>query len=739
MASIHLQGILVDSVGEIDVGGVITFTHLTTTGDTIASTQTELIIPPDGAYSIDVEYGQIRIDYTTRNTERFVANVIVNSASTATSLPELLSATTPVAKPIIIQMQGLVADATAAATTAEAFADQLTTFGLIGSVITFAPDTKITTKGYTTSGDGGSGSWIQNGVTGQTVSQSPAQLGDGLLNDANGAQWQLVADKAGVFVTSFGANTSTNNSHLEIQAAIDYCKRLSINLLLVPEGNFRLGAQLTITHTLLIKGGGSSSTAFYSTHAGNGVVFQPENAGTGWLYLDGGGIEGINVTRVIASSGGTAVWLRQCNGLRVTDVGGSNHDFGFRISGGQLNTIDKCRSFCSAPYTGEIVADSAGIVMEKADIGGGSLQDCYTVVISNWYSSANKLQRYGILIHSVDGLSVVNTYTGYYSSSNMRFKRKLTTDTITAVQVTNSYFDCVGTTGTPSSVIFLNDSGIATESGGRNVKFVNCFFGNNGGTGNALVRLFSYADRLIFDACTFGSTESSAIRIASTAGASFGTYIISNNCFSGTNKVDTASGAISIDNAQRLSVSNNDFNDVGTTCLVTGGAFEGIVVSDNTKLQSTQMITQGTATYLEQFIRNLGDSDGSSISYTPTLTIGGVAISTGSYSLQIGQYSLNSGVVTFQCRIAITSKEAQSGALEITGLPIPCNSTSQAVSVVPINTNTTSSGIYSQIIAGTGRVQILKGSTTSSSANNLVDTEVFSTLSLKVSGSYFTN
>jgi len=114
MASIHLQGILVDSVGEIDVGGVITFTHLTTTGDTIASTQTELIIPPDGAYSIDVEYGQIRIDYTTRNTERFVANVIVNSASTATSLPELLSATTPVAKPIIIQMQGLVADATAA-------------------------------------------------------------------------------------------------------------------------------------------------------------------------------------------------------------------------------------------------------------------------------------------------------------------------------------------------------------------------------------------------------------------------------------------------------------------------------------------------------------------------------------------------------------------------------------------------------------------------------------------------
>ena len=124
MASIHLEGILVDSVGEIDVGGVITFTHLTTTGGTIASTQTELIIPPDGAYSIDVEYGQIRIDYTTRYTENFIANVIVNSDSTATSIPELLSATTPVTEPIIIEMQGLVADAVTAEAGAVAAADR---------------------------------------------------------------------------------------------------------------------------------------------------------------------------------------------------------------------------------------------------------------------------------------------------------------------------------------------------------------------------------------------------------------------------------------------------------------------------------------------------------------------------------------------------------------------------------------------------------------------------------------
>lgn len=194
MASIHLQGILVDTLGEIDVGAIMTWTHLTNTGETIATTKRDLIIPPDGFYSIDVEYGQIRIDYTTRFTERFVATVVVNQDSTATTIPELLNAAVPVTDPVILEMQSILADANAAADTSEAFADQLTTFDLIGSTATYSPDTNFRTKGYLTSGDGGAAHWIQNGVTGQTPSQSPADLGNALLNDANGNQWSIVID-----------------------------------------------------------------------------------------------------------------------------------------------------------------------------------------------------------------------------------------------------------------------------------------------------------------------------------------------------------------------------------------------------------------------------------------------------------------------------------------------------------------------------------------------------------------
>ena len=217
MASITLQGILLDSLGEIDVGAILKFTHLTTTGSTVAGTQVNLIVPPDGAYLINVEYGQIRVDYTSDRTERFVATVVVNSDSTATSIPELLNASVPPTNAQLLQFQAILADAVTAeagAVAAEAtlLAIQITTAALITNATAFPSATKINTTGYTTSGDGGSGSWKQNGVTGQTVSQSPAQLGDALLNDASGNQWALVTLLNEMQIGGVATNTIAQNN-----------------------------------------------------------------------------------------------------------------------------------------------------------------------------------------------------------------------------------------------------------------------------------------------------------------------------------------------------------------------------------------------------------------------------------------------------------------------------------------------------------------------------------------------
>lgn len=78
--------------------------------------------------------------------------------------------------------------------------------------------TLVETSGYTTSGDGGAGTWKLNGVTGQTVSQSPAQLVDGLLNDASGNQWKLTGST--INALSLGMESLAGDMTAEIKAAV---------------------------------------------------------------------------------------------------------------------------------------------------------------------------------------------------------------------------------------------------------------------------------------------------------------------------------------------------------------------------------------------------------------------------------------------------------------------------------------------------------------------------------------
>lgn len=292
MASIHLQGTLVDSLGEIDVGAIMTFTHLTATGETIPTTKVDLIIPPNGFYSIDVEYGQIRIDYTTRFTQRFIATVIVNQDSTATSIPELLNAAVPVTPPVILEMQDILADAVAAANTSEAFADQLTTVDLIGSTTVFAPDTNFRTKGYLTSGDGGAGHWVQNGQTAQPISKSPAQLGDALLNDGNGNQWSLVplsgTANAEVQASSLGVFPDADKS-LELQACL-YAAEFGGGasgggIVVLGKGQF-IAKELIWPSRVTINGGGRTTTTLKLADASDSYLLASRTYVNNQTFVD---------------------------------------------------------------------------------------------------------------------------------------------------------------------------------------------------------------------------------------------------------------------------------------------------------------------------------------------------------------------------------------------------------------------------------------------------------------------
>ena len=172
MAFVNLSGILTNSIGGIDVGATLKMTHLSTTGDTLSSTITELIIPPNGAYDIDLNFGIVRFDYTTEFTQVFLATTTINGDTTATTITELLNSVVPPTNAQLLLFQDILADAVTAETNAAASAasaaanadDTVINFPVLNDAI-ISTDTTIMISGRAlditdrTSGGGGGAMW----------------------------------------------------------------------------------------------------------------------------------------------------------------------------------------------------------------------------------------------------------------------------------------------------------------------------------------------------------------------------------------------------------------------------------------------------------------------------------------------------------------------------------------------------------------------------------------------------
>ena len=360
MAFITLQGTLLDPNGSLSIGDELRFTHKSTTGSTLKSAVTLMKLTTLGNYYIDLQYGLVLVEYKDVKNNQFenLGVVTVNQDSAATTLPELLNAIVPPTDAQLLEFQAILADCVSqvtlattqavrsetAASVSEAFANQLTTTQLIASTATYAADVSLGTSGFTTSGDGGNGSWKQNGITGQTPSQSPVQLGDALLNDGNGNQWVLVKGVSGD-TRKTGASTANSDNYLAIIAMHN-----SLNdgdTLLIPDGVFLTSAIVTtkrINHVITGELRRSSDTTITdsvleiqgdrSTLYGGGVVSWNAGAGndTGRgeaIRLSGDTIYANNITGADTFSGTGNAWyvsgvgciLDSCRGLNSAYAG----------------------------------------------------------------------------------------------------------------------------------------------------------------------------------------------------------------------------------------------------------------------------------------------------------------------------------------------------------------------------------------------------------------------------------
>ena len=267
MASVNLTGTLTNPEGEPDEGAIVKFTLLTTTGTTVSSSKSQLEVPQDGLYDIDIVYGNLRVDYINEDgTTRFVAIVTVNGDTVATSLPELLNAAVPPTDAQLLEFQGILADAVTAQVAAEAaetgavaaeatlLAEKITTVQLIALSNTFAVGSVIDTLGYTSNGDGGGAQWVKSGISGSTPSQSPAQKGGAVLSDGSGDVWALVGSEISVVGLGGVLDGVTDNTSVTA-AAVAWGGKLKI-----PVGVYLTDSFTILSTTLHVEGDSEQST-----------------------------------------------------------------------------------------------------------------------------------------------------------------------------------------------------------------------------------------------------------------------------------------------------------------------------------------------------------------------------------------------------------------------------------------------------------------------------------------------
>jgi hypothetical protein len=383
-----------------------------------------------------------------------------------------------------------------------------------------------------------------------------------------------------VNVLDYGLVDTPSNTTATIQNAINLNPGKTI---FFPDRIYTTNATIYVRSNSTKLRGDGVNTGIYANHSGDGIVFEPTTAGVTSAFLSGTGIESLFVTRAIAGNGGNAIWVRQCSGFVANGVRANNHDYGFRISGGQLNAIYNSAAVASSPYTAP-AGDCAGILLERADYGVGLSQPCYTVRIDNFIGGPfpTQLWKYVILVRDIDGLQISNCYINFANTALLKFQRQ-SGGTVTAITISNVYFD---TMLNPANAIRIqNESGV-TGYGVSALSITNSFIGNNNTQNLYLIDFRSYGERVNFSNNVIANSGDFALHINDGSEANeVGSYTFTGNTFSNTSSDNPSGGAAYINNAANVCFSGNNFlNTVtaGYQVLLTGKTDNASFVGNTT-------------------------------------------------------------------------------------------------------------------------------------------------------------
>ena len=484
-----------------------------------------------------------------------------------------------------------------------------------------------------------------------------------------------------------------------------------------------IGGQLLVTgtsKTLAGDGLSRASLSFADTFSGPAIVFAPATR-TDNVLQGNNGIENLNLDGVGSDRAGRwAIEIVKQEAFTLRNMRWGGFSYGVRYAGGQLSNFSDFYGFGSGRTAGTQLSDSCHLCVESEPNTSGT-KPAYTLNISNFNitgSSAKNIQDI-IRLGQADGLNISNGYVAYGFGSLLKVD-PLAGESVVAVQIANTYFDGVNTsTGTESGLY------VPANTTGANIsmEFTNCFLGNytgrciNADTNNVI-------RSLVFNGCNLSSA---AIAIGGVRGDANARIQ-----FKGTTLRNSA-GGLKVIGARTLDVDATfvDITDAAGALQISGTISRKKIAANFIGCTLNRADTSTTTTLADyEWIENG--------TFTPVISIGGVNLAGASHSAQTGQYTKIQNRVYFDVNVAITSKEAKTGDVRVTGLPFARGGTVNPQLVCrPSSGSALTTGVTmcpGDILAAGASVRLNKLSTNGSTP--LTDVDIQATFSVLVSGSY---
>ncbi len=559
-----------------------------------------------------------------------------------------------------------------------------TTTDLINGKPIYDLDRIIETSGFTTAGDGGSGKWKQNGITGQTPSQTPAQLGDALLNDASGNQWVLVTQGA-LNVMQLGAkNNNTTDCIGSINAAVNSGTRS----VFFPSGNYSISSGIVInksTVSLVGAEGMDSIITPTSSVSGSVITFSPSDPlSTG--FLNGQGLENILIAGTDSQENALSVIkAERFNGKNIRWGGCKS---GLLISGGQFNSFSSIKATPPTSYN----AGSYAIRTQGAQTSSG-YQQAYSINISDIFATGAPSKKYDYIfdINNSDGLNILSGYVAFARTALMNIEPKNDLNSA-VIQVGEVYFDGVfkSTEGSPTGILIPQTA----QTGSSSVTLSNCFLGQY--SGSAVTLLTDAPARVTLSACVLANCTNYGFSSSATN---------ANINITGCDIAKNNAGGVKVLDAKSAIITGNSFDsNFNDGAILFGGLITELQYGMNTfNLNSIDVTDNSTGSS-----NTLSASFGGVYDYSPSLTFGGG--STGIvYSKNIGVYSRVGDFITANIEIILADKGSSTGQAKIT-LPLTSKGgdPNSAAAVYTTNLSTTIDLVMSNIEDGSATITLNK-------------------------------